>query len=177
LTLSSHRCQGLHERQERQRTIDGPIAASSAWAEAAGHELRAERAFRDAEVDSVAGRSPDCLARKYAHRALILEEFRRAGCAVAFLDHTVADDPGDQLLSRIQGAVAECERARLGERCRRGKPQKARAGWFIGGRAPYRYRSIPCRAGAGGRLAIGKPALRAPVGELRGQTKLAGARS
>jgi site-specific DNA recombinase len=128
----------------------------SAWAEEAGHELEAEHvsrdescsgarldrpgldALRDAEVDIVAVLSPDRLARKYAHRALILEEFRRAGCAVAFLNHTVSDDPGDRLLLQIQGAVAEYERALLGERCRRGKLQKAWAGWFIGGRAPYR---------------------------------------
>ena len=42
--------------------------------------------------------------------------------------------------------------ALLSERFRRGKLQKARAGWFIGGRAPYGYRYIPCRDGAGGRL-------------------------
>ena len=162
------------ERQERQQTIDSQIAALSAWADEAGHELRAEHAFRDegysgarldrpgldalrdavrdAEVDIVAVLSPDRLARKYAYQALVLEEFRRAGCAVAFLNHTISDNPGDQLLLQIQGAVAEYERALLGERFRRGKLQKARAGWFIGGRAPYGYRYIPCRDGAGGRL-------------------------
>jgi site-specific DNA recombinase len=40
------------------------------------------------------------------------------------------------------------------ERFRRGKLQKARAGWFIGGRAPYGYRYLPCRDGVGGRLEI-----------------------
>ena len=164
------------ERQERQQTIDSQIAALSAWAEEAGHELRAEHAFRDegysgarldrpgldalrdavrdAEVDIVAVLSPDRLARKYAYQALVLEEFRRAGCTVAFLNHTISDNPGDQLLLQIQGAVAEYERALLGERFRRGKLQKARAGWFIGGRAPYGYRYIPCRDGAGGRLEV-----------------------
>ena len=73
---------------------------------------------------------------------------------VAFLNHTISDNPGDQLLLQIQGAVAEYERALLGERFRRGKLQKARAGWFIGGRAPYGYRYIPCRDGAGGRLEV-----------------------
>ena len=85
---------------------------------------------------------------------LILEEFRRAGCEVVFLNHSISDDPGDQLLLQIQGAVAEYERALLGERFRRGKLQKARAGWFIGGRAPYGYRYLPCRDGAGGRLEV-----------------------
>lgn len=164
------------ERQERQQTIDSQLAALSAWAEEAGHELKAEHAFRDegysgarldrpgldalrdavrdAEVDIVAVLSPDRLARKYAYQVLLLEEFRRAGCTVTFLNHTISDNPGDQLLLQIQGAVAEYERALLGERFRRGKLQKARAGWFIGGRAPYGYRYMPCRDGAGGRLEV-----------------------
>ena len=164
------------ERQERQQTIDSQIAALRAWVQEAGHELRPEHAFsdegysgarldrpgldalrdavRDAEIDVVAVLSPDRLARKYAYQALVLEEFRRAGCTVAFLNHTISDNPGDQLLLQIQGAVAEYERALLGERFRRGKLQKARAGWFIGGRAPYGYRYIPCRDGAGGRLEV-----------------------
>ena len=164
------------ERQERQQTIDSQLATLSAWAEQAGHELTAGHVFRDegysgsrldrpgldalrdavrdAEVDIVAVLSPDRLARKYAYQALILEEFRRAGCAIEFLNHTISDSPGDQLLLQIQGAVAEYERALLSERFRRGKLQKALAGWFIGGRAPYGYRYLPCRDGAGGRLEI-----------------------
>ena len=164
------------ERQERQQTIDSQIVALRAWAQEVGHELRPEHAFsdegysgarldrpgldalrdavRDAEIDVVAMLSPDRLARKYAYQALVLEEFHRAGCEVTFLNHAITDNPGDQLLLQIQGAVAEYERALLGERFRRGKLQKARAGWFIGGRAPYGYRYIPCRDGAGGRLEI-----------------------
>ena len=72
-------------------------------------------AVRDAEIDIVAVLSPDRLARKYAYQALVLEEFRRAGCAVTFLNHTISDNPGDQLLLQIQGAVAEYERALLGD--------------------------------------------------------------
>jgi site-specific DNA recombinase len=164
------------ERQERQQTIDSQLAALSAWAAEAGHMLTAEHVFRDeghsgarldrpgldalrdavrdAEIDVIGVVSPDRLAREYAYQALILEEFRRAGCAIAFLNHSISDDPGDQLLLQIQGAVAEYERALLGERFRRGKLQKARAGCFIGGRAPYGYRYLPGRDGAGGRLEI-----------------------
>jgi site-specific DNA recombinase len=164
------------ERQERQQTIDSQLAALSSWATEAGHTLDARHIFRDegysgarldrpgldalrdavrdSEVDIVAVLSPDRLARKYAYQALVLEEFRRAGCEVAFLNHRISDNPGDQLLLQIQGAVAEYERALLGERFRRGKLQKARAGWFIGGRAPYGYRYVPADEGAGGRLEI-----------------------
>jgi site-specific DNA recombinase len=164
------------ERQERQQTIDSQLTALSAWAREAGHELKAAHVFqdegysgarldrpgldalrdavRDAEVDIVAVLSPDRLARRYAYQVLILEELRRAGCEVTFLNHGISDNPGDQLLLQIQGAVAEYERALLGERFRRGKLQKAQAGYFIGGRAPYGYRYVPCRDGAGGRLEI-----------------------
>ena len=109
---------------------------------------------RDAEIDIVAVLSPDRLARKYAYQALILEEFRRAGCTVVFPNHSISDNPSDQLLLQIQGAVAEYERALLSERFRRGKLQKARDGWFIGGRAPYGYRYLPCHDGVGERLEI-----------------------
>ena len=107
------------ERQERQQTIDSQIAALRAWVQEAGHELRPEHAFsdegysgarldrpgldalrdavRDAEIDVVAVLSPDRLARKYAYQALVLEEFRRAGCEVTFLNHAITDNPGDQL--------------------------------------------------------------------------------
>ena len=145
------------ERQERQQTIDSQIAALSAWADEAGHELRAEHAFRDegysgarldrpgldalrdavrdAEVDIVAVLSPDRLARKYAHQALVLEEFRRAGCAVAFLNHTISDNPGDQLLLQI--ATSRAATGPAGDsRSTRTKPRScacSTAGWSRSG--------------------------------------------
>src|SRR4051794_29680323 len=94
-------------------------------------------AVRDGVVGIVAVLTPDRLARKYAYQVLLLEEFRRAGVEIAFLQHPISDDPNDQLLLQIQGAIAEYERAVLGERFRRGKLQKARDGHYQGGRAPY----------------------------------------
>ena len=110
--------------------------------------------MRDGEVEVLGILAPDRLARNYAYQALLLEEFRRAGCAVAFLGRAISDNPGDQLLLQIQGAVAEYERALLSERFRRGKLQKARGGQFVGVHAPYGYRRLPRRDGAGGRLAV-----------------------
>src|SRR3712207_583940 len=95
-------------------------------------------AVRDGEVEILGVLAPDRLAHRYAYQALLLEELRRAGCAVAFLSRAISDEPGDQLLLQIQGAVAEYERAPLGERFRRGKLQKARAGQFVGVQAPLR---------------------------------------
>jgi len=164
------------ERQERQQTIDSQLATLRAWAEAEGHDLNDRHVFRDEgysgsrldrpgldalrdavrdrEVEILAVLTPDRLARRYAYQVLLLEEFRRAGCAVGFLNRAISDDPGDQLLLQIQGAVAEYERALLSERFRRGKLQKARAGQFIGVHAPYGYRYLPRRDGAASQLLI-----------------------
>lgn len=164
------------ERQERQQTIDSQIDVLRAWACDAGHELtdahvfrdegysgaRLDRpgldalrdAVRDGEIDVVGVVSPDRLARRYAYQVLVLEEFRRAGCAIAFHNRAISEDPGDQLLLQIQGAVAEYERALLGERFRRGKLQKARAGQFIGGKAPYGYRLVPRRDAVSSHLVV-----------------------
>jgi site-specific DNA recombinase len=93
---------------------------------------RLRDAARDGAVEVIGVLSPDRLARKYAYQVLLLEEHgagshaRRAGCPVVFLHHPISDDPNDQLLLQIQGAIAEYERAVLAERFRRGKLQRAR---------------------------------------------------
>ena len=139
-------------RQERQQTIDSHLAALRAWAAGGEHELDETHVFRDegcsgARLDRpgldalrdavrdgvgqhVAVLSPDRQARRYAYQALLLEEFRKAGCQVTFLRHPISNDPNDQLLLRIQGAIAAYERAVMGERFRRGKLQKAREGHY-----------------------------------------------
>lgn len=43
-------------------------------------------AVRDGEIDVIGMLAPDRLARKYAYQSLLLEEFRRAVCTVAFLN-------------------------------------------------------------------------------------------
>jgi site-specific DNA recombinase len=164
------------ERQGRQQTIDGQLVALRSWATANGHELPEEHIYTDegytgsrldrpgldglrdaalrGDFDVVAVLSPDRLARKYAYQVLLLEELRKAGCEVVFLHRALTDDPQDQLLLQIQGAVAEYERAVLGERFRRGKLLKARQGVWLGGKAPYGYRYIPKRDGVPGHLVV-----------------------
>ena len=162
------------DRQERNQTIDSQLTALRSWATVNGHELagahvfrdegysgsrldrpaldRLRDAVRDADIDLVAVYSPDRLARKYAYQVLLLEEFRRAGCEVVFLLHPISDDPNDQLLLQIQGAIAEYERAVLAERFRRGKLQKAREGHAVHARAPYGYRFVARQDGVPARL-------------------------
>jgi site-specific DNA recombinase len=145
-------------RQEREHTIASQLAALHRWAQDQGHDLLPEHIYadegysgawldrpaldrlRDAAQEGaftlVAVWSPDRLARNYAYQVLLLEELRRAGCAVHFLQRPLSEDPNDQLLLQIQGAIAEYERALLRERFRRGRLQKARAGVYLSNVAP-----------------------------------------
>jgi len=167
------------QRQERQQTIASQLAALQAWAAAQGHPVSDEQVFRDEGysgsrldrpgldalrdavrdgiVSTLVVLAPDRLARKYAYQVLLLEEFRRAGAEVVFLQHPISDDPNDQLLLQIQGAIAEYERAVLGERFRRGKLQKARDGHYITARAPYGYRYVPRRDAMPGHITVDEP--------------------
>ncbi len=68
-----------------------------------------------AELDAVVVAAPDRLARNYVHQVLLIDELAGYGCRVEFLDRPMSDDPHDQLLLQIRGAVAEYERyAELG---------------------------------------------------------------
>ncbi len=164
------------ERQERQQSIGSQLTSLRRWAEAEGHALAEAHVFRDegysgsrldrpgldsrrdavsdAAVEIVAVLSPDRLARRYAYQVLLLEEFRRAGVEVAFLHRPISEDPSDQLLLQIQGAIAEYERAVLAERFRRGKLQKARDGHLLSAKPPYGYRYVPRRDAVPGHLVV-----------------------
>ena len=94
-------------------------------------------------IDRLYVHSPDRLARKYAYQVLLMEELYRCGVEVIFLNHQASDNPEDQLLLQVQGMVAEYERAKIMERCRRGKLHAARQGSInILSGAPYGYRYI-----------------------------------
>jgi site-specific DNA recombinase len=164
------------ERQGREQTIDSQLDALRRWAAAHGHELQDDHVYidegysgarldrpaldrlrdaaREGEFDILGVFSPDRLARRYAYQVLLLEELRKAACEVEFIERPISDDPHDQLLLQIQGAIAEYERAVLAERFRRGELQKARAGQWVGGRGPYGYRYVPRQDGLPGHLEV-----------------------
>jgi site-specific DNA recombinase len=65
---------------------------------------------------------------------------------VEFLDRPMSQDPHDQLLLQIRGAVAEHERTLISERRRRGRLRKLRAGTLLPWtRPPFGYRLDPDR--------------------------------
>ena len=101
-------------------------------------------------IDRLYIHSPDRLARKYAYQVLLVDEFRRAGVEVIFLNRELGHSPEDDLLLQVQGMMAEYERAKIVERHRRGKLHAARAGVVnVLSGAPYGYRYIDKHAGGG----------------------------
>jgi site-specific DNA recombinase len=101
-------------------------------------------------VDRLYIHSPDRLARKYAYQVLLVDEFRRTGVEVIFLNRELGRSPEDDLLLQVQGMIAEYERAKIVERHRRGKLHAARAGVVnVLAGAPYGYRYIDKHAGGG----------------------------
>jgi site-specific DNA recombinase len=167
------------ERQAERGTIGSQTEALRAHVAAAGDELAAEYcddghsgarldrpgldALRDAAeaglFEVVWCLSPDRLARSYAYQVLILDELARLGVAVRFTDAPGLDpdDPQARLLTQVQGVIAEYERAKIGERYRRGKLFRSRAGEVISRKAPYGYRRVPRGPDGPARLEIFEP--------------------
>jgi len=103
-------------------------------------------------IDRLYVHNPDRLARKYAHQALLLEEFSHCGVEVVFLNRLgqTPQTPEEDLLLQVQGIVAEYERTKIIERSRRGKLHAARQGSVsVLTKAPYGYRYIDARHGDG----------------------------
>ena len=93
---------------------------------------------------------PDRISRKYAYQVLILEELTRSGVEVVFLRNPPGRGPEENLLLQVQGMIAEYERAKIMERCRRGKQYAARHGSVnVLSGAPYGYRYVSKHEGGG----------------------------
>ena len=129
--------------QEKEQTIQSQLAAIARYAEE--NHLRHTEALtytddgysgtlldrpgldelrdhaREGRFDVVVVLCPDRLARRYVYQVLILEELKRAGVEVQFCERPISDSPDDQLLLQIQGALAEYERVKILDRCRRGR--------------------------------------------------------
>src|SRR5437867_4158719 len=60
-------------------------------------------------IDRLSVHSPDRLARKYAYQVLLVDELKRQGVEIVFLNHELERTPEDDLLLQVQGMVAEYE--------------------------------------------------------------------
>jgi len=154
--------------QVQTQTIDQQLERLQAHIQAQGWQLSDDHIFRDegrsgaslnrpgldrlrdairwGEIQRLLITDPDRLARNYVHQMILLEEFARFGCQVEFLDRPMSEDPHDQLLLQIRGAVAEYERSLITDRMRRGRLAKYQAGTLLPWtRPPYGYRLAPDR--------------------------------
>jgi site-specific DNA recombinase len=164
------------ERQEKEETIESQLAAITRHADRQGlrhspaltyaddghsgtwldrpalDELRDHA--REGRFDVVVVLCPDRLARRYAYQVLLLEEFKRAGIEVLFCERPINDSPDDQLLLQVQGAIAEYERAKMLERCRRGRLHRARQGVLAPTKTPYGYVYSARKYGGDGQIRL-----------------------
>jgi len=160
------------EQQATAHTIESQIAALSERAQADGAPVPQVRQFLDdgysgatlirpgmdrlrdltavGGIDRIYVHSPDRLARNYAYQVLLIEEWRRSGVEIVFLNRSLGQSPEDDLLLQVQGIVSEYERAKIMERSRRGKNHAAQRGSLnVMSNAPYGYRYITVRDGEG----------------------------
>src|SRR5258705_8504083 len=160
------------EAQARDNTIASQVAALQERIAADGFALEPDHGYlddgysgsillrpalerlRDAvaggQIDRIYVHAPDRLARRYAHQALLIDEFRRAGAEIVFLNRPIGDTAEDDLLLQVQGVIAEYERAKILERGRRGRRHAARSGSVsaLTG-APFGYRYVRRDLGGG----------------------------
>jgi len=150
------------------QTIEQQLERLMVYTEQQGWELTQENIFRDdgisgaslnrpgldrlrdrvvaREIDCIVITAPDRLARNYVHQMLLLEEWEKCGCRVEILDRPISQDPHDQLVLQIRGAVAEYERTLIADRMRRGRQAKFRAGILLPWTRPlYGYQTDPDR--------------------------------
>jgi site-specific DNA recombinase len=154
------------QRQVQSQSTDQQIDRLRAYALTQGADLAPEHIFRDegysgaslqrpgldalrdaaasARFDRILITTPDRLARNYVHQVLLVEELQKHGATVEFLDRPMSQDPHDQLLLQIRGAVAEYERTLITERMRRGRLRRLKAGTLLPWtQAPFGYRLDP----------------------------------
>jgi site-specific DNA recombinase len=99
--------------------------------------------------------APDRLARHDVHHMRLIDDLAPRGGQVEFLERPMRQDPHDQLLLQIRGAVAADERPLITDRRRRGRQAKVRSGqllpWSV---PPYGSMMDPARPRAPQRLRV-----------------------
>ena len=101
-------------------------------------------------IDRLYIECPDRLARDYPYQMVLVDELRRQGVEVVFLNRDLDESPEGRLLLQVQGIIAEYERVKIREKCRRGRLYAARSGQVsaLGG-APYGYHYHTKQEGGG----------------------------
>src|SRR5918998_911256 len=99
-------------------------------------------------VSVVLAQDRDRFAREPAYHYLLRREFEEHGTKIRALNDRGDDTPEGELTDGILDQLAKFERAKIAERSRRGKLQKARSGKVVGGhRANYGFKLNSSRDG------------------------------
>ncbi len=106
-------------------------------------QLRAllERVRRH-EIGRVIVYDPDRLSRNVTHLLLIVDELRRHGVELDFVNFQADLSPDGRLLFTVRGAISEFEAHRIKQRMYAGKQARARAGQVAAGTPIYGYRLV-----------------------------------
>ena len=95
---------------------------------------------RRGELCRVVAYDPDRLSRNVTHLLLIVDELRRHGAEVEFVNFRSDLSPDGRLLFTVRGAISEFEAHRIKQRMYAGKQARARAGQVASGTPIYGYR-------------------------------------
>ena len=99
-------------------------------------------------VSVVLAQDRDRFAREPAYHYLLRREFEEHGAKIRALNDRGDDSPEGELTDGILDQLAKFERAKIAERTRRGRLQKARQGKVMAGRSPrYGFRVNASRDG------------------------------
>jgi site-specific DNA recombinase len=90
---------------------------------------------------------PDRLARRLALQLLLIEEIEEAGVVIEWGSGPRQQTHEGRLLDNVRGVFAEYEREKIRERTTRGRLEKARRGFYPGGRHPFGYAWDPTQSG------------------------------
>ncbi|MFV0489870.1 MAG: recombinase family protein, partial [Vibrio fluvialis] len=162
------------QRQVDEDTISSQIAQLEAYAQEQGYQIEASHRFIDEAVSgkglnrpalnrlrdtmmsgtisTILCLGPDRLARNYGVQQFLLDEWRRLGVTVCFINQPrPVENAQDALLLNIQGAFAEYERTVISDRMQRGRRHRLRRGESAPYPAPYGYSYQAASGGQGAR--------------------------
>ncbi|MEK7555018.1 MAG: recombinase family protein [Patescibacteria group bacterium] len=163
LILAAIYCRVSSERQEQEGTIQSQIDALEKVIQSNGDTLvsryiddgySGELLWERPELDRLRNEAPkaewkklyvldpDRLARKHLYAGIIIEELKKYGKEVVFLNRPLGNSVEDQLLFNIQSVFADYEKHKLLDRMMRGKIFKAKNGTLIGNTPPFGYNYV-----------------------------------
>ena len=141
-SLESQAAACIARAQELGYTVARVTKEAYSGAEIHDRELlAADRAdIRAGKFQAVVVYAVDRLTREIAHLYILTDEIERAGAKLIIVTEELDNTPEGELMMSVRGYVAKIERAKIRERCVRGKRQKALSGRVLrGGTDLYGY--------------------------------------